>query len=256
MISGLPRSGSTLLSSILNQNPRFSAGISNPLYDSIQNSIRAFSNTGQSTQCSEQKRINVLNSMIDGFYLDESAEVVFNASRSWTSILPLMNILRPNAKVICCVRDIGWIIDSFEQLHNKNPTIYSIDMYASLNNKHNTDVYMRADNFMDENGAMYRSFNSLKSAYYSEYNSKLIFIEYDHITTTPEETLRKIYDFIEEPYYNHDFDNVEISYDEYDKAVQVQGLHKVRKRVEYKPRNTIIPPDIWERYKGLEFWRG
>ncbi len=31
-ISGLPRSGSTLLAALLRQNPRFSAGMSSPVY--------------------------------------------------------------------------------------------------------------------------------------------------------------------------------------------------------------------------------
>ena len=32
-ISGLPRSGSTLLAALLRQNPRFSAGMSSPVYN-------------------------------------------------------------------------------------------------------------------------------------------------------------------------------------------------------------------------------
>lgn len=34
-ISGLPRSGSTLMEAILRQNPRFSAGMSNPVANLI-----------------------------------------------------------------------------------------------------------------------------------------------------------------------------------------------------------------------------
>jgi sulfotransferase len=39
-ISGLPRSGSTLLSSILKQNPRFTSGISDPLSSYAHSIIR------------------------------------------------------------------------------------------------------------------------------------------------------------------------------------------------------------------------
>lgn len=257
MISGLPRSGSTLLSSILNQNPRFSAGISNPLHLLIKNAIRAFSESpGDLTQCSEEKRINVLRGIIQAYYADVSAEVIFNSSRFWTSELPLIDILHPDAKVICCVRDVGWIIDSFEQLYNKNPTIYSQGMYGSISRNMNTDIYTRASNFMHEEGAFFKSYTSLKTAFYSEYNEKLMFVEYDELTNNPKGVIKKIYNFIEEPVFNHDFDNVETSYDEYDQAVQVSGLHTVRKRVEPNKRNTIVPPDIWEGFKGMEFWRG
>ena len=255
MISGLPRSGSTLLSSILNQNPRFSAGISNPLYFLMKNAIRAFSENAESTQCSEQKRLNVLKGVIQSYYQDDSAEVVFNTSRTWTAELPLMNILVPNAKVICCVRDIGWILDSFEQLYNENPTIYSNNMYGSLSRKMDTNIYMRTKNFMHEDGSFVAAYNSLKTAYYSEYNNKLIFIEYEHLTNDPQKTIEKIYNFIDEPHFNHDFDDVEVSYDEYDQAVQVKGLHNVRKKIAPNVRNTVVPPDIWKGFDGMEFWR-
>jgi sulfotransferase len=55
LIAGLPRSGSTLLSSILNQNPSFSAGISDPLNEALVNVVRAFSVPGVFTQCSEEQ---------------------------------------------------------------------------------------------------------------------------------------------------------------------------------------------------------
>lgn len=48
-ISGLPRSGSTLLSALLLQNPRFHAGISSPvgpLFDNIRHMFAAGSEFG------------------------------------------------------------------------------------------------------------------------------------------------------------------------------------------------------------------
>lgn len=256
MISGLPRSGSTLLSAILNQNPKFTAGISDPLNDLIANAITAFSTTGISTQCSEEQRINVLRGIIESFYAHSSAEVAFNTSRFWTGNLPLMDKLYPDAKVICCVRDLGWILDSFEQLYNKNPTINSKEMYGSGSiDVNNNNVYYRADAFMDKSGATIRAYDSLRTAYYGEYNQKLLFVEYNDLASQPKEMMQRIYDFIGEPYFKHDYNNVEVSHDEYDEAVQVKGLHKVRKKVQYVHRNTIIPPDIWERYEGMQFWR-
>ena len=256
MIAGLPRSGSTLLSSILKQNPRFSAAISDPLNEVLISAIHAFSGAGVSTQCSEQRRINVLRGIIESYYADDDREVVFNTSRFWTSHLSLMHLLYPNAKVICCVRDIGWILDSFEKLYRNNPTIYSKNMYGPVSNDFYTDhLYTRADNFMSEGGATYKSLSSLRTGYFSEHNNKMLFVEYRDLASNPEDTMRRVYQFIDEPYYKHDFNNVEVSYDEYDEAVQVKGLHKTRKKVQYLERNTIIPPDIWERYKGLEFWR-
>jgi sulfotransferase len=84
---------------------------------------------------------------------------------------------------------------------------------------------------------------------------KLILIEYDELTKYPERTMKSLYKFIGEPYYNHDFTTVEGSYDEFDADVNTVGLHKIRKGVCFIERETILPPDIWTKYSNLEFWR-
>lgn len=255
LIAGLPRSGSTLLSSILKQNSSFFAGISDPLNEAVVNVIRAFSVPGASTQCSEEQRIVTLRGMVEAYYSQHDYDVIFNTSRFWTSFLPLVHAIDSNTKVICCVRDIPWIIDSFESLYRNNPTTYSYSMYgeppqyAILD-----DVYRRVDRAM-QSGVIARAMNSLKEGLYGPYSNKIMLVEYEDLAREPQKTMKAIYKFIDEPYFKHNFNDVEISYDEYDEAVQTKGLHKIRKKVEFIERNPNIPPDIWQRYSGSEFWR-
>ena len=255
MISGLPRSGSTLLSSILNQNPRFSAGISNPLNEVMTNAILAFSLTGNKTQMDKEQRINVLSHIIDGYYEKDSAEVVFNTSRNWTAFLPMMDLVRPEAKVICCVRDIFWVLDSFEVLRTKDPTLHFFNNDQSESFTKN-NVYTRT-NAIFEKGPLQIALDCLKQGFYSEYNSKLHFVEYNDLASNPEKTMQGVYNFIGEPYFIHDFDNVERAYDEYDISIGQEGTHTVRKKVELINRPATLPQDLYDRYanKGYEFWR-
>ena len=120
-ISGLPRSGSTVLSAILKQNPRFTAGISDPLAD-ISNSIIATINgaAGMTVQVPVNMQKEIIKGMFDTFYKN-SNEVCFNTNRGWSSQTSLIKDLFPASKIIICVRDIGWVLDSFEQLNSKNP---------------------------------------------------------------------------------------------------------------------------------------
>jgi len=67
--------------------------------------------------------------------------------------------------------------------------------------------------------------------------------------------MKSLYNFIGEDYYNHDFDNVEASYDDYDAAAGINGLHTIRKKVQYIQRKTILPPDVFNQFSGLEVWR-
>jgi sulfotransferase len=258
MIAGLPRSGSTLLTSILNQNPKFYSGIVDSLCDVLAASVRVFSIPGSHTQSTDEQKINAMSAFIEGYYQHVDAEVVFNTSRIWTSYLPLIYSLRPNAKIICCVRDIPWILDSFEVLFMKNPTLHSSSIlgYIAPEDSHTHNIYARAHRAMnDNNGVIARFLHSMKQGYYSPYGKNIIFVEYEDLARKPEQTMRKIYNFIEEPYYNHNFDAVEASYDEFDAAVQLKGMHKIRRKVEFIERPTVLPPDLWDSCSKQEFWR-
>jgi sulfotransferase len=58
-----------------------------------------------------------------------------------------------------------------------------------------------------------------------------------------------------EPNFAHDFENVECEADNFDFALGARGLHAVRRRVEWLERQTVLPPDLFNRFAGEMFWR-
>lgn len=249
-ISGLPRSGSTLLSAILKQNPRFHAGVSGPLLSYVRSVIEV-SNAGQKSEFDAERTKRLVKATINTFYEDNPKEVIFDTNRLWTNLLPQLNDLYPYTKIICCVRDINWIIDSFENLHQKNPYAISSVYPASVD----LNVYTRTASLMGDGGIVKLPYDSLKSAMMGKFRDMIMFVEYDILTKNPEGTMKAIYNFIEQPYFQHDFNNVETTYDEYDKELNLKGLHDTRKVVSNIPRNFILPPDILSQYTNLEVWR-
>lgn len=122
-ISGLPRSGSTLLSAILRQNPRFHAGMTSPvsgLFNSLVSSVSAGSE--MSTLVSTGQRKRLLKGLFDSYYADlpESRSVVFDTNRAWTGSLSALVELFPECKMLCCVRNVAWVIDSVERQFQAN----------------------------------------------------------------------------------------------------------------------------------------
>jgi sulfotransferase len=84
----------------------------------------------------------------------------------------------------------------------------------------------------------------------------ILLVEYNDLTQKPEETMRRVYDFIGKDYYeNHDYENVEYSNDPFDLKISTPDLHTVSGRVEYHERETILPQQILDKYSGYEFWR-
>lgn len=58
-----------------------------------------------------------------------------------------------------------------------------------------------------------------------------------------------------EPWFEHDFENVEYEADDFDLSLGTRGLHSVRRRVEWVERRTMLPPDLLDRFRNDMFWR-
>jgi sulfotransferase len=138
------------------------------------------------------------------------------------------------------VRDVEWILDSFETLQRNNPytntTMFSAD--------ESTNVYTRCEALLNPGRTLGFAYAAVKQAMFSEYRSSIMLVEYDKLAKNPDTILKSIYSFIDEPYFAHDFNDVEASYEEFDNDVQLPGLHTTRKTVGFIPRQTVLPPDI------------
>ncbi|WP_066376930.1 MULTISPECIES: sulfotransferase [unclassified Anabaena] len=252
-ISGLPRSGSTLLGAILRQNPRFHASMSSPVSSLVDRMLEAMSEDNEFSVfiSPEQKRSLVLN-IFNAYYQDQAdKDIIFDTHRGWCSKLSLINQLFPDAKVICCVRNIAWIMDSVERLVRRN----AFDVSKLFNNsQERANVYSRTEALSQGSRLVGFAYNALKEAFYGEHSQSLLLVEYDLLTQNPEKTISLIYQFLETEPFPHDFDNVQYDEPEFDQRLQTQGLHKVREKVEFKPRQTILPPDLFIKYYDLSFW--
>lgn len=249
-ITGLPRSGSTLLSSILLQNPRFHASITDPLATFVKGVLETLGNEpGMKSEVSVERRINTLHGMFDGFYKHVDKPVIFNTNRAWTLLTPQIREIYPKAKLIVCVRDINWILDSFETAHRKQPF-----QFNTVGGGPSKTVYDRVEDMMDQKGIVGFPYVGIKQAITSEEKNRLLLIEYDQLCKSPEQTMKSIYAFIREDYYEHDFNNVERNWDSYDSEIGI-NLHRVRQKVESIPRQFILPPDILNKYAKMEVWR-
>ncbi len=250
-ISGLPRSGTTLLSSILGQNPKFSSSISGPVARFTRAIIEeSQSQGGYRFQCPAEKRKELIHNVISTYY-NTSNEVAFDTNRGWTYLLPLLSDLYPQAKVICCIRSIPWVLDSFEQLFAKNP----YDVPLMFPPGHGVSVYSRTSYLLQPDAFIGFAYNGVKQAIFGAANKNLHIIQYDQLAKNPKVIMRKLYDFIGEDWYEHDFNNVDTKYDEFDTDMNIKGLHHVRKTVEFKERPTILPPDVFNEYEKLDFWK-
>lgn len=250
-ISGLPRSGSTLLSAILLQNPDFYADIHSPICSILTNTIDVLTFSENNFSVNDDQRESLYKHIFEGYYDHIEKKVVFDTNREWTAKTSLLKKLYPYTKIICCVRDPRWILDSLERIAARNPYYTNI----LIDKEHSQCVTTRCDYLMDpsKDGQVIKPWYWMREG--MGINGDMIYImEYDRLCKSPKKVMEEIYSFINIPFYQHDFDNVFYENKLFDIDTNLKGLHTINSKVEPKNRKTILPSEIWAKYAGLDFW--
>lgn len=264
-MSGLPRAGSTLLSALLNQNPRFYSGPSSPVVPTmlaLENSL-AQDELFMAYPKPEIGR-HMIASVLTNFYADVDKPVIFDKNRSWVNRLNYIEgYFGIEPKVLCPVRNIDEILTSFINLQRKN--VYTgeqtkINFIDEMMIKSNTPLTddNRCELLASPMGILGQSYGGIQQAIMEGRRRQLHFIEYDDLLNNPEETMRNIYDFLEEEYFEHNFAKIENIHKERDAEVYgMEGMHDVRNKLgKTAPKpSEVLSEEILAKCQGMEFWR-
>jgi len=260
-LSGLPRSGNTLLSAILNQNPNIYSSPLSPLpglmWDYI-NSCNTIEHISRNKE-NEVRATQLLSSFFDTFYKDVDRPVVIDREKSWgtpDNLELIKKYITPTPKIIVTVRDILEIIASFIAMdadYLKNDTNES----GAFIKNYRSSKDAIAEFLMKPNGDIDKTMLSLASAFYPENKGIFHIVEYNDLVLKPEETMSGIYKFLELPNYEHNFSNIKKV--ESDNDVDLgypDNLHSIKKSLSKSKTSTNILSDyIKYKYSNMEFWR-
>jgi len=253
-ISGLPRAGSTLLAALLRQNPRFHASMSSGLHALVAANLQIMSAGSEVSLLMEaSQRPRILRALVESYYQGVTDRpVIFDTNRAWCAKMPLIADLFPEARVIACVRDVSWVLDSLERLIRRDP--YENTRLFGADGDGAT-VYSRVEALARPNRLVGYPWAALKEAFYGDRADRLLVVDYEYLCRAPEQVLRLIYGFIDEPWFDgHDFENVSFDAPSFDEALGLKGLHRVRPRVSFEERRTVLPPDLFRKFKDMDFW--
>jgi sulfotransferase len=267
-ISGLPRSGSTLLCNILFQNPNFyvtpTSGLINQVIG-LRNSWdedEAFKAIDY--DLSQEIKFNTIKGLMQGYFKHTDAEVCFDKNRGWTTYTELLGNVMDDVKIIVCVRDIRDILASFEKLYRKTSGVRPTPLDKTDPVKSKTELG-RIEILLGNDNIVGTAYNSIKDCVARGWGKNLIFVPYGSLTINPKQTMRQIYNFIEEPEFDHDFNNVEQKTIEDDSfhGYLKDGLHTIRSKVEPQTqqwdkiysKETIVSPLWTEITKDAFFWK-
>ena len=246
-LSGLPRSGSTLLAAILNQNPDFRATPTSSLIDMLGSMVYSWeTNKAHHVQGRDDSILySMLKSTIESRYPEN--KYIFDKSRGWPNPViynTMEKVLGYKPKIIATVRRVEDCAASFVRVVKpENLTDFLINSQPIQHLK--------------------ESYLTLWDGY--EAGLDIHFIDYDLFIDDPTYELEKLHEFLELPYFKYSITNIDASsVKEDDETVwNIPGLHDIGKSLERQHSLTaekilghhiheFMQPMFWEGEKDLD----
>lgn len=261
-LTGLPRSGSTVLSCLLSQHPDIYASPNSALVELLVNVRNHLRTTEQARAFLQpEQEGDVLRSIMDGMYRFTDAPIIVDKSRAWPhphNIELLRNILPNEPRFVAMVRSLPEILASFIALVEAHPESVSyIDAHLTARSLPLTNANRCAFLFSPD-GTIHESWYTLKAAFDAGYADLFHVVEYDDLVAHPEETLAGIYRFLGIEPAPHDFSAIENTTPEDDRVYGLPGMHTVRPILRKEPRDAtaVLGREVYETYAVVpHFWR-
>jgi sulfotransferase len=262
-LAGLPRSGNTVVSSILNQNPDFYSSPLSPVCEymwslqsqmySSENVIRQGDTTGSE---------NVISNVLPSYYKNIDKPIIFDREKNWgnaANVEMLKKYINPSPKIIYTVRPIVDVLASAVQIYTKTPKLKEEMVRQGWWFR---DYLSYEDNICDYLmrpwGEIDRMMSSIDTLTKVENKDVFFIIEYDELVSSPKDVMNNLYKFLDLEPYKHDFKNIIKTHVDYEDRIGApDDMHKVRKELvkTSTPAKEILSDYIINKYSNLEYWK-
>jgi len=247
----LPRSGNTLFTSIINQNPEIVC-TPNSITLEIMKDLFLLKQTDVFLNYQDHDSLdNVLDSVFDNYYKDWPQQYIIDRGPVMTPgnfALMQKHYKRP-FKCIVILRDLMDVLASYMKWYKNNP-----DAFPNRFNLNTDDEKLGM--IMNKDGAVAKDLEAIKNAF--NYPDICHFVKYDDLISRPEQEMRKIYQFMNLPYYKHKFEDlkqINVNGIGYDDKVVGKNMHTIRTTVRKEPNKYLdqIPERIRQKYEHIRF---
>jgi sulfotransferase len=248
ILGGLPRSGITLLSTLLNQNPEIYTTTTSPFVELLWRSYSLWDDDNFRGEIERTKIGNIktifLYKFAKLFFTSlTSKPIVIDKRRHWQSISNIKmyeEVMGERPKIICPVRSVDEIVASFLKVFKRSGGEH---LQETVDDILNREVL----------GTVYAD---LMDTFNSEYRDCILFVEYDSLVDDTTNTLKRIYNFLGVDYYEHNITNG-ICATELEGDYGLKGLHDVRPII--SKNNTVIGDYLSDeqisKCSTMNFWR-
>jgi sulfotransferase len=203
-LSGLPRSGSTLLSSILSENPLIHAE-GNSACCQLMWDMSVSCETNSREQLIANNRFDTQRQLVS-----EIPQIYYQGTDRPVVVRMIKEYICPDPKIIVLTRPIDEIVQSFIRLGKNNGKVFKPKDLLSPG----TEPIMR----------------SLQGVDWAKKNNagEFLFVEYSDLVSYTKEVIASIYSFCGWDHFEHDLSNIVNRFPENDDVYGLQKMHEVR----------------------------
>ena len=213
-LTGMPRSGSTLLCNILCQNPEFYASGTSPVLSIVNSAKLTWSNAPEvKNQIDDEKQLyferfrNVANGIIQNWYAVKDEPVIFDKCRGWTISHQLLRSVVDGPKFIVMVRDLRDIVASVVR-RSMQTSLYDNTAVNTLDGQ--------ITHILSQQGIAGGPMRGIGDLLLRGDLKNVCIVKYENLCKNAELVMRGLYKFLGKPYYEHNFQDIKKAHNEND----------------------------------------
>jgi sulfotransferase len=211
-LSGLPRSGSTVLTKLINQNPAIFASSTSPFLDYLLPAAHQLHNIQQNHSAGHYVNVQKILSTAAVAFYDTPKTHIIDKNRGWlTNYEAIDKELQQTPKIIVTLRPIEEVVASFYKIINQENSGNETPEQIFIGRV--KDVYIEL----------------LDKSYLKD---KICIVTYQQILQDPYNTLKRVEDFIGSDHHTYDINNIRDDDPENDEKWGIPELHKIRPKLE------------------------
>lgn len=231
-LGGLPRSGSTLLGSLLSQHQDIYVSPTSPLGDIVSDIEKSLSTLDiQYTYDRPNISHNIYSSILSNFYNHIPKSITIDKHRFWCKNIDTVQKFLPHKpKIIVTYRPIPEVLTSYISLIER-----------SKHENNFIDNHLRDDNLpiTNSNRADHTWRYYVAPSYEAMITGMKSFpdlihlVDYNDLVNRPEEELKKVYDFLEIDPHQNDINQIyNFCGEKKDEEWGLRGLHDIRPKLQ------------------------
>ena len=237
----MPRSMSTLLQCILNQNPEIAATPTDPVLEYLYGARMNFTNTPEVKAIDKDLALKTWRGFCWGGlkgYSDSYSEKpnICIKTRGGTIHYKWFESFMPyKPKMICMVRNLKSIFSSMEKIYRKGQEYHQdIQNHSKMTG---TSTAKRIDSWI-ASPPVGLALERLQQTFLENISKNVLYVRAEDLTNYPDKEMKKIYSYLELDEFKHDFNNIEQSIKEDDSVYGLgNDLHTIKNKIE------LINPD-------------